>query len=185
MRSLTMNCNACAVFTVAAAAFLAGCSSGGGYDAATPPPAANAAPTLAGLSDQSLDQDSGATLAFTVDDKETAARDLTVSAVSSDVAIVPAYGLVLSGSDAARTLVVTPREDATGTVSIAVTVRDGQGAVMTRNVGLTYRAVQVSMRDTTLATYGMPDDGMPQAVAGRTFVQDADDPQAFDALLAE
>lgn len=170
----------------AAAAVAAGCSSGGGYgDPSGPPPTANTAPTITGLTDQSFDQDTGASLTFTVADKETAVRDLAVTATTSDGAIVPSFGLVLSGSDAERTLTLTPQEDATGTASIAVTVRDGQGAVTTSRFGVTYRAVLVSMRDSTLATFDMPGEGDHQVVTGRTFVQDADDPQVFDALLAD
>ncbi|MGE0583146.1 MAG: hypothetical protein AB7P31_13565 [Steroidobacteraceae bacterium] len=169
-----------------AAAFAAGCSSGGGYGGPDgPPPATNAAPSITGLADLAFDQDTGASLAFTVGDKETPARDLAVSATSSDPTILPAAGLAISGNDATRTLTLTPREDATGTVSIAVTARDGQGAVTTRTIGVVYRAVLVSMRDAAFGTYGMAEDGTQQAVAGRTFVQDVDDPQAFDALLAQ
>lgn len=169
-----------------AAAMATGCTNSGGYgDSNDMPAPVNTAPSIVGLGDQSYDQDTSASLAFTVSDAQTAAGDLVVSAVSSDAAILPAAGLALAGGDAARELLLTPREDATGTVSIAVTVRDGQGAITTRSISATWRPVLASMLDTTLGSYAVSAESQPQVVSGRTFVQDADDPLAFDALLAQ
>ena len=49
-----------------------------------------------------------AALAFTVGDLETAAADLTVTATSSNTALVPDANIVFGGSGANRTVTVTP-----------------------------------------------------------------------------
>lgn len=86
----------------------------------------NTAPTITDVANQTIDEDgdTGA-LAFTVDDAETAAGALGVSAVSSNQALIPNANLVLGGSGANRTITATPAEDANGTATITVTVSDG------------------------------------------------------------
>lgn len=173
------------VVAAAAAALAAGCSSSGGYgDGAGPPPAANSAPRIDGLADQTVDQDTAASVVFSVADGETAAKDLVVTATPSDTTIVRADAVAVAGGDASRTLMLTPREDATGAVSVSVSVRDAQGAVTTRPVVVTFRAVNASMLETTLAAYALAGEEMPLPVSGRTYTQDADDPVVFDGLLA-
>ncbi len=181
-----MNTYRWTLITAAVATIVTGCSSGGGYgDSNDTTPPVNTAPTVVGLVDQSYDQDTSTSLPFTVSDAQTAAQSLLVSATSSDAMILPASGVSLSGSADARSLMLTPREDATGTVTIAVTVRDGQGAVTTRSIGVTWRPVFASMLGTTLGSYAAAAESQPQPVGGRMYVQDADDPLAFDALFAE
>ncbi|MFN3628722.1 MAG: ExeM/NucH family extracellular endonuclease, partial [Casimicrobiaceae bacterium] len=60
---------------------------------------------------------------FDIADAETAASALTVTATSSNTAVVPPSGLVISGSGAQRVLKITPA--AAGTTTITVTVSDG------------------------------------------------------------
>ncbi len=87
----------------------------------------NAAPTISDISNQTIDEDSSATaLAFTVGDAETAAGSLSVTASSSNPAVVPNTGLVLGGSGANRTIAVSPAANASGSATITVTVSDGQ-----------------------------------------------------------
>jgi hypothetical protein len=88
--------------------------------------AVNDAPTITDIGDQTTEEDTptGA-IAFTIGDVETAAADLTVSASSSNTALVPDANIVFGGSAADRTVTVTPAAHQSGTATITVTVSDG------------------------------------------------------------
>ncbi|MEK7676755.1 MAG: choice-of-anchor D domain-containing protein, partial [Verrucomicrobiota bacterium] len=86
----------------------------------------NDTPTISSISDQSINT-GGSTgpLAFTVEDIETAAGSLTVSATSSDPSVVPVGNIVFGGSGANRTVTATAASGACGMTTITVTVSDG------------------------------------------------------------
>jgi hypothetical protein len=87
----------------------------------------NAAPTISAVADQTTDEDTAsASIAFTVGDAETAAGSLTVTAASSDQAVVPSGGITLGGSGANRTVVLAPEPEASGPTTITLTVSDGE-----------------------------------------------------------
>jgi hypothetical protein len=97
---------------------------------------ANLTPTLNLPSGWVLPGGSGsADVSLTVSDAETDAAALTLSAVSSNPAVLPASGLTFIGTGSARTLRLTPTA-ATGQVTVQVTVRDGPGAEHTRALTL-------------------------------------------------
>ena len=104
--------------------------------------AVNDKPTISDIADQSIDEDSttGA-LAFTIDDVETEAAALSVTATSSNTTLLPNANIVLSGSGANRTLTATPSANQFGTTTITVTVTDGDGATTTDIFLLTVNAV--------------------------------------------
>ncbi len=89
--------------------------------------AVNDLPTISSIDDQMIDQNgSSGALNFTVGDVETAATSLTVTAVSSDPALVPDANIVVEGTGVDRTVTVTPAADVTGgPVTITLTVNDG------------------------------------------------------------
>lgn len=91
--------------------------------------AVNDAPVISSIGNQSVSA-GGATpvLGFTIDDVESAPGSLNVSASSSNATLVPASGIVLGGSGANRTIVVTPAGDASGTATITLTVSDGSAS---------------------------------------------------------
>ncbi len=76
---------------------------------------------------------------FNIADAETAATALSVTATSSNTTVVPASGLVLTGSGAQRVLTITPA--AAGTTTITVTVSDGTD---TANYTINYAASAAS-----------------------------------------
>ncbi len=88
-------------------------------------PVTNQPPTLSGLANQSIVEDSSSTVTFQVTDAETAAASLSVSVSSSSPTLLPASGLVLGGSGTARTLQISPTADAFGSANISVSVTDG------------------------------------------------------------
>ena len=69
-------------------------------------------------------------LSFTVSDAETDARSLTVVAMSSNPTLIPASGLELEGSGAARALTIYAAEQGSGSADITLTVTDASGARM-------------------------------------------------------
>lgn len=99
--------------------------------------ATNTAPTISAIADKTLSVN-GVTgpIPFTVGDAETSAGSLTLSATSSNTALVPNSNLVLGGTGANRTIAVTPNGGATGTTTITVKVSDGKASA-TRSFDVT------------------------------------------------
>lgn len=119
----------------------------------------NTVPTISGVADQSTDEDTAtASIPFTVGDAETAVGSLTVTAASSDQALVSSGGIALGGSEASRTVVLTPEPDASGSTTVTLTVSDGELSASTSFL-LTVNAVN--------------DPPMISAIANATINQDA------------
>ena len=89
--------------------------------------AVNDNPTISDIADQQVPASTSPEIPFTVGDAETAATALTVTATSSNQAVVPDAGLLVSSGGASRTLTLTPAANTTGTATITVTVTDGNG----------------------------------------------------------
>jgi VCBS repeat-containing protein len=90
--------------------------------------AQNDLPTVSAVANQTINEDAATgALAFTVNDAETAAGSLTVTASSSDTTLVPNANIVLGGSGSNRTLTVTPAANQSGTATITVTATDANG----------------------------------------------------------
>lgn len=88
-------------------------------------PAPTAAPTISAIPDQLIAKGTAtAAIPFTLGDP---VDGLTVTVSSSDTALVPQSGLVLSGSGTARTITITPVSDRSGTATITITVTNRQG----------------------------------------------------------
>ena len=88
----------------------------------------NEPPTVSGVADRTMPVNGTIEgLAFSVGDDATAPASLAVTANSGDPAIIDAAGLVLGGSSGSRELDVTPVTDQYGTVTITLTVDDGNG----------------------------------------------------------
>ncbi|PHV08270.1 hypothetical protein CSQ96_06295 [Janthinobacterium sp. BJB412] len=83
----------------------------------------NTPPELSGLAAFSFDEDSNGVIRFNVADGQTAAGQLSVSATSSNPALIGA--ITLDGNGAERTLTLTPLANANGRADITVTVSDG------------------------------------------------------------
>jgi VCBS repeat-containing protein len=87
----------------------------------------NDKPTITDIADQGIDEDTATgAIDFTVGDVETAAGSLTVLRSSSNETLVPVGNIVFGGSDANRTVTVTPAADQFGNATITITVSDGE-----------------------------------------------------------
>jgi hypothetical protein len=95
-----------------------------------PPP--NTPPTITAIPAQYIAQDTVAgPLAFTVNDQESPASSLIVTASSSDQTLVPNGNIALSGSGSNRSVSVTPSAGLTGSATITLTVSDGTDSTNT------------------------------------------------------
>ena len=91
-----------------------------------PPP--NLPPAISELADQEVLEDAASTsIAFAVGDAGTAAKDLTITASSSNTNLVGITNLVLSGGSSSRSLKFRPMPDQFGQTRITLTVTDKAG----------------------------------------------------------
>ncbi len=88
--------------------------------------AVNDPPTLASFPPQTINEDtSTSVLGFVIGDAESASSGLTVTATSSNPSLIPDSNILLSGTDANRTIKLTSVANGFGTANITVTVSDG------------------------------------------------------------
>ncbi|MBF0371170.1 MAG: tandem-95 repeat protein [Magnetococcales bacterium] len=88
--------------------------------------AVNDVPIISEIPNQSTDQDTVTDdIGFNVDDVETDADSLVVTATSDNQTVAPDANLVLGGSGSSRTITITPASGEVGTAIITVTVDDG------------------------------------------------------------
>ena len=102
----------------------------------------NDLPTITDIVDQGTNEDTAtAAIPFTVGDVETAVGSLTVTATSSDQAVVPNANIVIGGAGAARTITLTPAANQYGPTTITVTVQDGDGGTASDTFVLSVNSV--------------------------------------------
>ena len=89
--------------------------------------ALNSAPTISNIADQTINEDQRTdSLRFSVADEQSFPFQLTVTARSSNVDLVPDANIFLSGSEEVRNIVVEPLPDTNGEALIILTVTDGE-----------------------------------------------------------
>jgi hypothetical protein len=87
---------------------------------------ANRTPTISDLPNRSIDANgSTGAMPFTVADQETPAGSLTVTATSSNPALVPVSAIALTEMGGNRSVTITPSANQTGSSTITLTVSDG------------------------------------------------------------
>lgn len=90
----------------------------------------NNPPTITDISDQTLFQNIPAPpIIFSVEDVETPATELVVTASSDNPELIPIEGIILSGESANRNLLIIPAADQSGEALITMTVSDGEDTV--------------------------------------------------------
>ena len=96
-------------------------------------------------------------LAVTIGDAETPAASLSLSAASSNLALVPVANIIFGGSGANRTVTITPTTGMSGTAMITLTVSDG-GLSTTTSFTLTVSALspQITSAAPPTGQYGLP-----------------------------
>ena len=90
----------------------------------------NDAPTVTSLMTQTLFVNSlGTTIPFTLTDSDTRPADITVTATSSNTALVTNTNIIVSGTGLTRTLTIIPTAGQTGTTIITLTISDGVSTI--------------------------------------------------------
>jgi predicted hotdog family 3-hydroxylacyl-ACP dehydratase len=125
----------------------------------------NAAPTLAPIGDQTINEDgSTGPIALLVGDADTDVSALSLTATSSNTGLVPAGAMVFGGSGANRTLTITPAANRSGTATITVRVSDGALSA-SRSFGLTVTAVNDAPTLAAVANRTVSEDTSTGAIA--------------------
>src|SRR5438477_4765801 len=89
-------------------------------------PNGDLAPTISTIADQTMPEDTTkGPIAFTVADLDNPVAGLTLSASSSNPALVQNSGIVLGGAAANRTITLTPAANQFGAATISIVVSDG------------------------------------------------------------
>lgn len=101
----------------------------------------NDAPTIAPIPPQETLEDQSITITVTVDDIDTLPDLLTLSAQSTNPALVSDAGIAFSGSGKKRFLTITPEPDQSGVVALMITVSDGS---LTRSTTFTLTVINVN-----------------------------------------
>jgi FtsP/CotA-like multicopper oxidase with cupredoxin domain/arylsulfatase A-like enzyme len=86
----------------------------------------NTAPTVSSIANQSIAPNTATSaIPFTIGDGELSTSIVSVTGASSNQTLVPSANVVIGGSDANRTVTVTPAAGQTGTSTITVSATDG------------------------------------------------------------
>lgn len=111
----------------------------------------NDAPTIAAVTELTLDQDSRSpTIPVRLDDIDSPIEKLSVKITSSNESLIPARQVLLAGSGRDRTLQITPSADKSGSARIVLTVTDGS-LTSTATIQVTVRPV---LRDIVINLVG-------------------------------
>jgi hypothetical protein len=102
----------------------------------------NDPPVVSAVDDDETDEDTPIVgIPFSLGDLESTANELTVSADSSDIELVPPTSIAINGSGSNRTLTIAPAADRNGTTIIMITVSDPDGATNSTSFTLTVNSV--------------------------------------------
>jgi hypothetical protein len=82
-------------------------------------------PALGPIADRTIAEDIVTTIPLHVTDLDTPIANVTLSAVSSNLVLVPAANITFSGTGTNRTMVITPAANRAGSADITVTASDG------------------------------------------------------------
>jgi len=94
--------------------------------------AVNQPPTISAITNVLIAANTASpAIPFTIGDVETEAANLILQATSSNPTMVPQSGITFGGSDANRTITITPLPDRNGDSDITITVSDGQATAST------------------------------------------------------
>lgn len=107
----------------------------------------NDPPAITAIPNQLLREDvAGTPFSFGVSDVESPARELVVTARSSNPALIPNQYVLVGGTGSGRVMMIVPQLDRSGTANITVEVRDPQGASST----VTFSAIVTAVNDEPL-----------------------------------
>ena len=121
-------------------------------------------PVLAAVANQSTAEDTALTVNLLVSDPDTVVSNLTLSAISTNLTLVPSANVSFSGSGSNRTMLITPAANQSGTTRITVTVSDG-GRTASQNFLLTVSGTPDAPTITSIADVTTDEDVQTAAIA--------------------
>ncbi|MFO0937186.1 MAG: Ig-like domain-containing protein, partial [Gemmataceae bacterium] len=137
------------------------------------PIAAPAPPTISDVVNQTgKDNVAVGPVAFTVNDLNTPAGQLALSATSSNSALIPNGNVTFGGSGANRTVVLNPIAGQTGTTTITLTVTDADGQTATDTFDVTITSSNTNPVISDVQNTTVPFGGFSNVVP--FFVSDAE-----------
>jgi hypothetical protein len=140
----------------------------------------NDGPSISSIADVSTAEDTPVgPVPFSVNDVETPAGSLVVTASSSNAAVVANSGIALGGSGSNRTVTVTPVANASGTATVTVKVSDGS-RTSSESFAVTVNAVN----DAPIASDGTLSATEDTPVTGSVAATDAEGQAITYALVA-
>ncbi|TWX54621.1 Ig-like domain-containing protein [Colwellia hornerae] len=95
----------------------------------------------------------------------------------------PTLGMVTIDSNGGFTY--QPNDEVTGSDSFTFAVTDGINFPVNGTINITIEALEVSFASYSRAAFSQQSHDEPLAVNGRVFVQDAEDPAAYDDLFQQ
>lgn len=141
----------------------------------------NTAPVLGAIADQSTTANAPtAAIAFTVTDEDAGAMTFALS--SDNEPLVADDAIVLGGSDASRSVTITPTPDMLGDAMITIIGTDTLGLQASTSFLLTVTPEQKSMQQFTRDTFVDSPDGEPELVNAVEFALDAESDDFADLL---
>ena len=128
--------------------------------------AVNDDPVITAPADVATDEDTATgALAFSISDVETDAASLLVTASSSDQTLLPDGNIVLGGSGANRTVMLTPAADANDSAVVTLTVTDADSGTAQGQFTLSVNAVNDDPVITAPADVAIDEDTATGALA--------------------
>ena len=111
-------------------------------------------PKIGSIADQSIKEDTSRTLSFTVSDEDTKTSALVVKASSSNTKLLKTSGIKLSGTGKTRKVKLTPLKNASGKVTVTLTVSDG-ALTAKRSFKVTVKAVNDAPTISSISSFSL------------------------------
>jgi hypothetical protein len=167
-------------------AALAAAACGGGHSSSgmAPPPITGPL-TVGTLTDVSVAQDTkvGPVSVLVTEGVALQTSAFTLTATSSNPTLLPPGSVQVGTASGSQALTLTPADGAIGSAVITVTATDTKGQSAKQSFNVTFNAVYASFAALALGTFAELETATPVTVVGKTYLDDADDPSTFSALL--